>query len=168
MFLYFSRLQRPRVNPNLLLIVVTTLLLKIQLGSIFLFHSIEKSKSFSVHDKSVNRMWAQFMQKNLRKLCRRDALCRGCCEVLYAWVTCTHARESAFCLESLFQSLLLELTELSGARRPHVSGALKEIGIFFNPLHPNISAHILHTALYSFPKGLTRRIGLTIKRFFSQ
>ena len=29
----------------------------------------------------------------------------------------------------------------------------------FNPLHPNISKHILHTVLYTFPKVLTRRIG---------
>ena len=25
---------------------------------------------------------------------------------------------------------------------------------FFNPLHHNISMHILHTVLYTFPKGL--------------
>ena len=35
------------------------------------------------------------------------------------------------------------------------------------PLHPNISIHILHTVLYTFPKVLTRRICLTIKSFFS-
>ena len=32
-----------------------------------------------------------------------------------------------------------------------------------NPLHPNISIHILHTLLYTFPLILTRRICLTIK-----
>ena len=31
----------------------------------------------------------------------------------------------------------------------------------FTPLHPNISIHILHTVLYTFPKMLTRRICLT-------
>ena len=36
-----------------------------------------------------------------------------------------------------------------------------------NSLHPNISKHILHTVLYTFPKVLTRRICLTIKSFFS-
>ena len=30
----------------------------------------------------------------------------------------------------------------------------------FNPLHPNISMHILHTVLYTFPKVLTGRICL--------
>ena len=35
----------------------------------------------------------------------------------------------------------------------------------FNPLHPKISMHILHTVLYTFPKVLTRRICLPIKRF---
>ena len=35
-----------------------------------------------------------------------------------------------------------------------------------NPLHPNISIHILHTVLYTFPKVLTRRICLPIKSFF--
>ena len=34
-----------------------------------------------------------------------------------------------------------------------------------NPLHPNISMHILHTVLYTFPRVLTRRICLTIKSF---
>ena len=37
----------------------------------------------------------------------------------------------------------------------------------FIPLHPNISKHILHTVLYTFPKVLTRRICLPIKIFFS-
>ena len=34
-----------------------------------------------------------------------------------------------------------------------------------NPLHPNISLHILHTAPYTFPSVLKRRICLPIKRF---
>ena len=33
----------------------------------------------------------------------------------------------------------------------------------FNPLHPNISMHILHTVHYTFSRVLTRRICLTIK-----
>ena len=36
----------------------------------------------------------------------------------------------------------------------------------FNPLHPKISIHILHTVLYTFLKVLTRRICLPIKSFF--
>ena len=28
--------------------------------------------------------------------------------------------------------------------------------MFVNPLHPNISMHILHTVLYTFPEVLTR------------
>ena len=36
-----------------------------------------------------------------------------------------------------------------------------------NPLHPNISMHILHTVLYTFPMVLTRRISLTIQSFCS-
>ena len=35
-----------------------------------------------------------------------------------------------------------------------------------NPLHPEINIHILHTALYTYPKVLTRRICLPIKSFF--
>ena len=35
-----------------------------------------------------------------------------------------------------------------------------------NPLHPKINIHILHTALYTYPKVLTRRICLPIKSFF--
>ena len=33
----------------------------------------------------------------------------------------------------------------------------------YDPLQPNISMHILHSFLYTFPKVLTRRIWLTIK-----
>ena len=45
---------------------------------------------------------------------------------------------------------------------------LKKCGAFnMNPFYPNISMHILHTVLYTFPKILTRRIYLTIKSFFS-
>ena len=33
-----------------------------------------------------------------------------------------------------------------------------------NPLHPYINMHILHTILFTFPKVLTRRISLTVKR----
>ena len=40
------------------------------------------------------------------------------------------------------------------------------VGEGLNPLHPNISMHILHTTLYIFPNVLERRICLTIKRFF--
>ena len=36
-----------------------------------------------------------------------------------------------------------------------------------NPLHPNISMHILHTVLYTFPNVLAGRIRLTVERFFS-
>ena len=36
----------------------------------------------------------------------------------------------------------------------------------FNPLHPNISMHILLTVLYTFPRVLTRRICLTVDSFF--
>ena len=34
-------------------------------------------------------------------------------------------------------------------------------------LHPDISMHILHTVLYTFPMILTKRICLTIKSVFS-
>ena len=37
----------------------------------------------------------------------------------------------------------------------------------FNPLHPNIRMHILHTVLYTFPDVVARRICFTIKRLFS-
>ena len=35
-----------------------------------------------------------------------------------------------------------------------------------NPLHPNMSKVILHTVPHTFPKVLTRRICVTINRFF--
>ena len=38
--------------------------------------------------------------------------------------------------------------------------------LLFNPLRPKISMHILHTALNTFPKVLTRRICLPIKSLF--
>ena len=36
-----------------------------------------------------------------------------------------------------------------------------------NPLHPNISMHLLSTVLHTFPDVLTRRICLTTEKFFS-
>ena len=36
-----------------------------------------------------------------------------------------------------------------------------------NPLHPNISIHILHTVFHTLPNVLRRRICRTIKSFFS-
>ena len=45
----------------------------------------------------------------------------------------------------------------------------KKCGAFnMNPFYPNISMHILHTVLHTFPKILTRRIYLTIKSFFGR
>ena len=35
--------------------------------------------------------------------------------------------------------------------------------VITDPLHPNISMHILHTILFTFPTVLSRRICLTIK-----
>ena len=37
----------------------------------------------------------------------------------------------------------------------------------FNSAHPNISMHILHNVLYTFPKVLTGRICVTIMSFFA-
>ena len=47
---------------------------------------------------------------------------------------------------------------------------MKTIDLFvksddINPLHSNISMHILHTVLYTFPRVLTRRMSLTILSF---
>ena len=39
--------------------------------------------------------------------------------------------------------------------------------LYINPLHLNISIHILHTVFCTFTKVLTRRICLTIKSFFT-
>ena len=39
--------------------------------------------------------------------------------------------------------------------------------VTLDPFHPNISIHILHTVLYTFPQVLTRRIFSTIKSFIS-
>ena len=59
-----------------------------------------------------------------------------------------------------------------GCGRGHISKFLTKVGTdsvqviltkVINPLLPNISMHILHTVLYTFPKMLTRRICVTIK-----
>ena len=39
--------------------------------------------------------------------------------------------------------------------------------LLYNPLHPNISMHILHTVQYTFPKVMTRRICATINSWWS-
>ena len=63
-----------------------------------------------------------------------------------------------------------------GCGRGHISKFLTKVGTdsvqviltkVINPLLTNISMHILHTVLYTFPKMLTRRICLTIKSFYS-
>ena len=41
---------------------------------------------------------------------------------------------------------------------------LLQLKLYLNHLHPNISMHILHTVLCTFPKVLARRICLTIKK----
>lgn len=41
-----------------------------------------------------------------------------------------------------------------------------EISCLRTAIHPKISIHIVHTALYSFPKVLIRKICLPVKRFF--
>ena len=38
-----------------------------------------------------------------------------------------------------------------------------ELYYIFNPLHPDISMHILHTVIYTFPIEKTRRTFLLIK-----
>ena len=48
-----------------------------------------------------------------------------------------------------------------------VDSVFTHLAWYVNPLHPNISMHILHTTLYTFPRVLTRRICSTIKSFFS-
>ena len=50
------------------------------------------------------------------------------------------------------------------SRTLHIYNLLHDV---FNPLHPDIRMHILHTVLNIFPNVLARRICLTIKRFFS-
>ena len=44
---------------------------------------------------------------------------------------------------------------------------ISKVSVIFNPLHPNISMHILHTVLLTVPKMLIRRICFSIKSFFS-
>ena len=53
------------------------------------------------------------------------------------------------------------MTLFSSAYKGHFFNvSVYQTGIKFliNPLHPNISLHILYTVLYTFPKVLTRRI----------
>ena len=45
--------------------------------------------------------------------------------------------------------------------------AIRESCKLIIPFQPNISMYILHTFLYTFPKGLTRRICVRIKSCFS-
>ena len=60
-----------------------------------------------------------------------------------------------------------ELTKITSIDIFHtlITTTTKNIKLL-NPLHPNISMHILHTVLYTFPEELKRRICLTMKRYF--
>ena len=57
------------------------------------------------------------------------------------------------------ETAAIELTSLS------ITSALakEDVFHFLNPLHLNISIHILHTVLYTFLKVLTRRICLLVR-----
>ena len=48
------------------------------------------------------------------------------------------------------------------AGKPLPSEYTTEVSLI-NPLYPNVSFHILHTLLYTFPLMLMKRIHLTIK-----
>ena len=63
--------------------------------------------------------------------------------------------------------LIRKYSELSGLRSFGCKVSVQCTFELFNPFHPDISVHILHTALYTFYKVLTRRICLTITGFFS-
>ena len=54
------------------------------------------------------------------------------------------------------------MTDLFQTQIPPFGSVAKQL----NPFHPNISMHILHTVLCTFPKVLTRRICLTIDSLF--
>ena len=49
----------------------------------------------------------------------------------------------------------------------HKRLAKEDVFLFLDPLHPNISVHILHTILYTCPKVLARRICLPIQRLLA-
>ena len=53
----------------------------------------------------------------------------------------------------------------TGPLFPHLKQL--RLWLYLNPLHPNISMHILHTFLYIFTGVMTRRICQTIKSFLS-
>ena len=62
-------------------------------------------------------------------------------------------------------SKVLYLGAASGTTVSHVSDIVGPVSN--DLLHPNISMHILHTDLYTFPRVLTRRICQTIKSLCS-
>ena len=70
----------------------------------------------------------------------------------------------------LITSGSLRVKELKKEKLKFISDSvlITSKGCYFNPLHPNISMHILHTVLYIFPKMPTWGICLTIKSFFDR
>ena len=96
-----------------------------------LFSLDTKSKPFSCHGRGST----EYGRISCQKLKKSLLVGRGFLAVfvrdLHAWVSRTRSRlrcESAFNLQGLFQSLLLELAELSETGLPNVSSALiKEI-----------------------------------------
>ena len=64
-------------------------------------------------------------------------------------LTLVYASELDYEQSLLFGEVRRAIQKKSVKRR-HVS--------YINPLHPNISMHIIHTVLYAFLKVLTRRI----------
>ena len=76
---------------------------------------------------------------------------------MYRYITNKYYQNEIVLLKLLNDKLMYKIIQKYDTETWHLQRAQ------FNPLHPNISMHILHTVLYTFPKVLTRRIYLTNK-----
>lgn len=94
---------------------------------LFVFtHSIQ-NHNLSVFMARGQQNMGAFHAKSSRNLCWWDAVFSRFLWDLYAWVSLTRSWvwfESAFNLQRLFQSFLLEFAELSETSLPHISSAL--------------------------------------------
>ena len=80
---------------------------------------------------------------------------------MYRYITNKYYQNEIVLFKLLNDKLMYKIIQKYDTETWHLQRAQ------FNPLHPNISMHILPTVLYTFPKRLTRRISLTIKSCFS-
>ena len=120
---------------------------------------------------SRSRMKSRVLNDQVEQKLTLHEVVKICTYVMATWKTVSVVETSSrapWISHVLNKSRGEEANESKGSRTVWAKKTFNSLyPLEIDPLHPNISVHILHTVLCTFPKVLTRRICLTIKSFFS-